>query len=442
MFDLTKEIKLNPEMQKKYAISRAVLHIVFILSVAFVLYRILFPIVPLDFSMSNQNSSKNTLVSPRMEQSGQFPEKRFVNANEIFTFNANPVGEFSKISVTITLDKNEKSINGTPVKIRRSYQAFFYPKGEPVGFKNGTLLSTPDGAYYIVSNGLLRKFSSTDVILQLGYPKSSFISVSQDDLKYNKKGAEIRNTSNYPDDTTFLVDEKYYQLKNQKLAPFVSARAFLSQFDQSGAIAKKSDFLSLYPITETYLGFADGTLASSSDSVFIISEGRDYPVETAETFLAMGFDFENVIELTQDELNAHLKQKQFTHNDPHPNGIVFLDKNSNEYYIIENGFKKLLATEAIAKTYTTKQKPIIVDSKASELESSCALRKKLLIANEYTCHTSLLNLTSAIGNDYKISTKFSNDVKIKNINATFSTPLKWTSLKNSASKIKARILAK
>ncbi|EKD46951.1 MAG: hypothetical protein ACD_67C00003G0003 [uncultured bacterium] len=440
MFDLTKETKLTPDLQKKYAIARIALYFAFVFAVLIVLYRILFPIVSLDFSMSTPNSSKNSLVSPRMQVGGKFPEKRLVGANSPFLFNANPIGQFSKVSISFVLDKDEASIEKTPVKINKSYQAFLYPTGKPAGFKSGQLLSTPDGSYYIVSNKTLRKFSSTDIILQLGYPKDSFMTVSQDDLKYNDPGATISDAKNYPDDTFFLIDETYYQLKDQKLSPFISARAFLSQSDPSGAIAKTTDFLSRYPLTETYSGFSSGSLVSSADSIFVISEGRSFPVETAETFLAMGFDFNDVLPVTQDELNAQIKQKQFTHNDPHPNGILFLDRKINEHFIIEDGSKRPLPTEAITKTYLSKQKPVVVDSEESMIEISCLLEKKVFSPSRYECSTSLQDLTSVIGNDYQMSAIFSKDTKIKSINATFSTPLKWDSMKNSLSKIKGRIL--
>lgn len=441
MFDLTKEIKLAPKLHKKYLVARLFLHVIFGFAAIFVMYRILFPIVPLDFSMSSPNSSKNSLASPRISPNWQFPEKRLVKANEQFIFNANPVGEFSKISVEFSLDKNEKDISESPIKIQKSYRAFFYPTGKPKGFKSGDLLTTPDGSYYIVSNGLLRKFVNTDTILQLGYPKSAFIQVSQDDLQYNEKGGTITDKNNYPDDTLFVIDENYYQLKNQKLSPFISARAFTSFFDPAGAIAKNSDFLSRYQLTETYLGFADGSLVSSADSVFIISEGKSYPVENAETFLAMGFDFNNVLQLTQDEINAHTKQKQFTHNDPHPNGVVFFDRKANKYFAVENGTKRPFETEKVAGSYL-KQKPVIADSEEILLESSCKLTKKLFPSNTYSCSTTLQNLTAAIGNDYQITTIFSNDAKLKSIRTTFSTPLKVESLKSSLAKIKERILRK
>lgn len=438
MFDFTRKVILEPKLQARYNILRALLHFFFLMAMLFVSYRILFPIIPLDFAMNTPNSTKNTLVSPRISQSGEFPSKGLVKAGDTFLFNASPVGQFSKANITFSLGKNSDSIENTAIKVRKSYQAFFYPLGEPIGLRNATLASTSAGDYYIVSDGLLRKFANTDIILKLGYPKSAFIEVASDDLRANKAGSDIADDGNYPNDTLFFIDDNYYQLEKQQLFPFISAQAFLSQFDPVSAIAKNSDFLSRYPVSEKYLGFADGTLASLADSVFILSGDKSYPIENEVTFSAMGFAWENVIPVSANELGAYEKQKQFTNNDPHPNGTIFIDQKTSKQFIIADGKRRPINSAAAAKTYA-KQKPIVADSLGAEKESSCHLKKKLLSSNVYECGVSLEALASLIGNDYQLSATFPADANLNTINATFSTPLTIDSLKNSLSLIKNRL---
>jgi hypothetical protein len=438
MFDLTKQIELPKELRKKYQIARAILHVIFLISASYVAYRILFPIIPLDFSIANPSSNKNTLINPRIGQAGEFPKKGSLPKNSTLFFNANPFGQFSSADITLSFNKGTSNIEGTNVKIRKSYQAFFFPTGEMVGFKDGTLLTTENGAYYIVSDGLLRKFANTDIILQMGYPKSAFIKVSQAELKYNKIGADINDALTYPDDTVFAVGNTYYELRNAQLSPFISTRAFLSQFDQSTAVAKSSDFFAQYPVSETSLGFSDGTLGSSADSVFILSEGNSYPVADANTFNIMGLNWNDVIPLNQDELSIYNKQKQFTVDDPHPNGTVFLDQKTNSYFLIKNGFKLPVPDDTILKTYF-KQNPVLASLEDSNKEDSCILKKQFLASSSYTCQVPLQNLSGLVGNDYQISAEFPTAATITNINTTFSTPLSWESLKNSLSKIKTAL---
>ncbi|HBI33726.1 MAG TPA: hypothetical protein DEA43_00155 [Candidatus Moranbacteria bacterium] len=438
MFDLTKNVTLEPALQKRYTVLRALLHFVFLIAMFFILYRILFPIVPLNFSMNTPNSNKNTLVSPRLNQTGGFPVEKSIGSNETLIFNANPIGQFSKANISFTLEKNSNNIENTLVKISKSYQAFFFPIGKPADFKDGTLLTTSAGEYYIVSDGLLRKFSSTNIILDLGYPKSAFVEVSQDDLKLNKTGDEITNAENYPNDTLFVIDDNFYRLKNQQLSPFVSARAFLTQFDMTSAIVKDKDFLSRYPVSETYLGFADGTLVSSAESVFILSEEKSYPIENDVTFLAMGFAWNDVIAVTSNELGIYKKQKQFTRNSAHPNGTIFIDQETNNHFIIKDEKKRPINSPALVKTYA-KQKPITASTAQAAKESVCTLEKKMLSSNTYQCDVPLEDLTPLTGNDYQISTTFSKNAKVNTIDTTFSTPMTFHSLRNSLSTIKNKL---
>jgi hypothetical protein len=438
IFDLTKEIHLDKKLRKQYTILRASLHVVFLLTMLFVMYRILFPIVPLDFLMDTPNSIKNTLASMHLEKTGQFPEKKNVPANDSLVFSANPVGHFSKASITFTTEKNSADVENANVKIQKSYQAFFYPTGGPMGFKDASLLSTPDAKYYFVSNGKIRKFANIDIIVKLGYPKSAFVDVSLDDIKLNKAGDDIVSTEQYPDDTLFAIDDVYYQLKNEQLFAFISPQAFLSQYDGVSAIAKKTDFLSRYPVSETLLGFRDGILVSSADSVFILSQGKSYPIENAETFLSLGFAWEDVTPVSANELSIYAKQKQFTNNFPHPDGTIFLDKKANQYFIIKNKQKLTLSSDAIIKAYS-KQKPILASISDAKTEISCKLQKNIFQSNTYSCEASLESLSSFIGNGYQVTTAFPKNITITTVNATFSTPISLDSFKTSLSIIKTRI---
>ncbi len=438
LFDLTEKIQLDSDSRRQYDIARLVLHVIFFLTMLFVMYRILFPIVPLDFDMNSPTAIRNNISSPRIELTNDFPAKKMIQTNDTLLFNANPIGKFSETTISLTLEKGSSDIQDTPVKIRKSYQSFFYPTGKQVGFKDSTLLFTSNGNYYMISNGALRKFADTNIILAMGYPKSAFLEVTVDDLKLNKPGPDIIDANIYPDDTLFAIDDTYYQIKNQSLIPFVSATAFLTQFDSALAISKNTDFLSNYPESETYAGFADGTLASFADAVFILSAGKSYPIENEVTFAAMGFDWNNVIPVTSSELGAYKKQKQFTNNSPHPDGTIFLDQDSNKLFIIKDKQKLSIENKAVLGTYS-KQKPIIANSKDAQKEYSCNLKKSFFDSSTYKCNIPLEKFASLIGNDFEVSTFFKGNVTMNHINATFSTPLAWDSFMNSLSIIKKRL---
>lgn len=441
MFDLTKEIKLTPDLQKKYTIARTTMHVVFVATALFVAYSILFPTVPLDFNMNAPESNKNTLPMPIVSSTKEFPPKATVSANDNLVFDASPSGQFSNANVTFTIAKKNADIGNSTIKIKKSYQAFFYPTGKPVGFKDGTLLSTSNGNYYIVSDGSLRKFSSTNTILQLGYPKSAFIAVLDDDLKFNPVGDEISSTNEYPNNTIFAIEDTYYELIEGQMFPFVSTPAFLSQFDAINAIAKNKDFLAGYKVSETSLGYEDGTLASSDVSVFILSQGKSYPVQSVETFLRMGFSWDNLTPVTTDELGIYAKQKQFTSDSPHPDGTIFFDQNTNKHFMIEKEFKRPMDSDAVAKSYS-KRKAVLASLEDAEKIASCDLKRKSSGSDIYSCEANVADLQPFIGNYYQITANFPVETNINNLNVTFSTQLTWPNMRDSLSKIKTKILTR
>lgn len=437
MFDLTKEIKLDSSLRKKYVALKTVLYIAFLTGIFLIAKQIIFPSVPLAFSFANYNSLKNTLVMPRVSSEPDKPLKNSIPANDILAFNANPIGNFSTVNLIFTTDKKYGGMENFEVKIRKSYQSFFYPTSKPAGFKNGSLLSA-NGSYYIVFGNKLHKFSQPEIITKLGYQKDAFLEVSQDDLKYNEIGTEIVSSDKYPDGTFFHIEETYYQLRDQKLFAFISTQAFLSQFDAKQAIAQNKDFLKNYPVAEEQLEFADGTLASYGNSVYILSSGKSYPIADADTFMRMGFIWDDVIAIDSGELSAYKKQKQFTMNQPHPDGTIFFDQATEKLFIVKDNEKHPIENESIAKGYL-RHNYINADSAKSEVTASCSLKKSLLNSKKYKCYINIESFENFPGNDYQVETYFNNEAKINNIDAVFSTPIKWSNLYSSLSKIKQRL---
>lgn len=436
MFDLTREIKLEPKLQKSYNLARGFLYVAFFIIALFVADRVLFSSVSLIFSFDNVNSLKNTIDPPYVDSSPENPAKNPISANDKFTFYSTAFGNFSDASVTFLVNEGSSNIEGSSVSLRKSYQAFLYPIGEPVGFKDGTLLTTEDGKYYLVSSGVLRKFSSIEILLSLAYPKDSFLKVQQADLQYNRPGSDIVDKNTYPNDTLFAVEDTYYKLKDGQLFPFVSANAFLSQFNANQAITKSRDFLSSYTVSEKLLGFADGTLASSDVSVFILSEGKSYPISNAETFVRMGFNWDDVIPLDSEELNLYEKQKHFTINQIHPDGTVFLDQTSQKYFVIKGKQKLPIGSQTIAKSYF-KKNPILANLQENDADMiHCQLKKSWINSNRYYCEIPLDSVANFLGSDYEFNVLFANNVKIKDINTTFFTPPNWKNLMLSLSVIK------
>jgi hypothetical protein len=432
-------LNLEKHWQKKYSIARAILYVSYLSGALFVAYRILFPMADFSFSFASLNSLKNNIISPRLSD-GTTPPKGTVAKDQKIEFNINPLGNFSKATISFTFNGNAPKENQIALKMNRSYQAFFYPTGDPVGFRNGTLLEN-EGNFYIISDNTLRKFSEKSIPEQLGIKSGSFLSVKKEDLAYNKAGAEITDSKEYPIDTLIQIENKYYKISSsQQLVPFVSEQAFLSQYDSKTATPKDASFLKTHAVSDSFMiGFADGILVSSDQSVFILSNGNSYPIADPETFASFGYSWDDVIAITPEELGIYKRQKQFDMLAAHPIGTIFLDTKTMEYYLVTENQKNPIKSQAILNQYM-KKTAIDVDSESFSKSASCKFKNRLFQKNIAECDIDFSNISKLPGNDYQFESSFSENTKIQNINATFYTPLKFENLMISLAKIKARIL--
>jgi hypothetical protein len=435
-FDFTKEIALEPSWKKKYFYSRIFVYALFLASVFYLAYLLLFPSAPFTFSFLNPNSSKNTLVDPRNDREEKLSNGK-ISANQKIIFNANLDGTFSKASVQFSLDnKSAQAVSGN-VSIRKSFRSFLYPTGKPMGFPDGSLLKNK-GNFYAVSQGKLRRFANENVTNALGFNQEAFLEVADEELDYNDKGYAI-DSVNYPEDSLFRIQDNYYQLRGGQLSEFISEKAYLTRYNAGQAIQKDASFLNNYPLSENKIGFADGSLVSFDIGAYVVSENNIYPIADPRTFELMGFSWDDVIPISEDDLAFYARQPLFTINDPHPNGTIFLEKEDGKYYLIENGQKRELTGLNIVKIYL-KRKPIEADKASLTVSSSCRIRKNGIIWKTYSCEVDLRPFQNLSGNDFELASNFDSDVQAANVSVTFKKSFDHENMRLALADIKNKII--
>ncbi|HLN18716.1 MAG TPA: hypothetical protein VK255_00925, partial [Patescibacteria group bacterium] len=170
--DLTREINLSSKNYQIYRQLQTSVYVLAILIALFLAYLVIFPTQYFQFSFPNPNSTQNNITGVH-DARMTFPERgRFDSAGNMF-FYSSLQGNYSRANVSFTLDKDSEGFENGALEARKSYQAFFYPEGSPIGFKNGTLFRNNNN-YYIVSAGKIRKFSSENLVDSLGFKKEAF----------------------------------------------------------------------------------------------------------------------------------------------------------------------------------------------------------------------------------------------------------------------------
>lgn len=438
MFDLTPQIILNKKYQKAYRSAQAMLYALAFGAATLVAILILFPTQRFIFYFTNLDASKNNLATPT--DANRNPVDRYsFEKNEKIIFGASLSGQFSnaKLSFSLPADSNDASSIGT-IETRKSFQSFLYKEDKPVGFKDGSLLKNNEN-YYLVSKNALRKFKDEKTAFEMGFSKESFLEVSEEELNYNPKAEAIESASDYPESTLFKVENNYYILREKKLEKFLSREAYLTHYEEKLAIKKDSSFLEKYPFSENWAGYADGSLVSNGESVFVVSGKNVLPIDTPETFELMGYAWDDVLNVSPADIFAYERTSLFNKKKPHPDGTVYVTKEDSAYYLVQENQKHFLPSGNIAKSWTRKA-PIIVSREGLEKKEFCQLEKKS--RGRYECEIPLQNFVSLSGKYFEFTFNPGKEVSMQELNIEFENEISVPNLKENLKQLASKILVR
>ncbi|MFA7319786.1 MAG: hypothetical protein WC022_04295 [Parcubacteria group bacterium] len=429
MFDLTEEIQLEPEDRRLYRKLQVSLYLFAFILALYLSYLIIFPHKYFSFSFLNPASSQNNISITHFTDEAAPQNGKITGGNELY-FDTDISGDFSKALITLNLNGASEKPSAASIAVRRSYQAFMYNLGDPIGWRNGSLLKY-NGTYYIISDSDLRKFSTANIPVTLGYSEKSFREVSAEELTYNPLGADIAAADSYPNGALFRIADNYYIMNGQRLEKFVSDQAYLSKYDPSAALMKDTSFLNDHPISDDLVGFSDGTLIANGGSVFIVSNGKLLPVDNVQTFAGKGYNWNDVLNVGEDEIAIYQKDKLFNIKSPHPNGTIFKTSEDSKYYIVENGKKHLLPSEGIAASWLKKE-PIMVSEKALEIYARCTFKKNLWNTSNYSCEIPLDKFSDLIGFNYEFSLASDTDIRMDSLSVDYKKNVNKKNFKSFA----------
>ncbi|MBP9728291.1 MAG: hypothetical protein KBD27_02845 [Candidatus Moranbacteria bacterium] len=372
-------ITISEPWKRHYQRARLFLYVgVVILTIVFTL-RVLFPTITQGFDFRNPGSSKNGLSNPRLDATTPRTNGK-IEANGTLIANTAVMGDFSRVAVTATLEKKSAVPETLDFTLRRSYQSFLYPTGTPV--------------------------------------------------------------TRFPEETTYRAGDTLYALREGILYPFVSEQAYLSRYREDSGEANP-DILSRYPISDIWLGFRVGSLLSNATGVFIVvSETEVRPVGSAEIFLALGYNFDDVIPVSEEELGVYKRGRIFLLGIPHPDGTLLLDQDTETYFLIDAGSKRPLSAGAYRDFLLERTHPILVSTKASEVTVTCTLLPNIW-STKLSCTTPIDRLVPGFGNDFELRvTNTTTAIDLNALSLAFETAKNKQNMMTLLSQIKQRLLSR
>lgn len=307
-------------------------------------------------------------------------------------------------------------------------------------FRTGLFVLFVAGVFYMA---LVILFPTQYFTFDLSNPnstKNTIVSLrNNQNIFFDNDQAQARNSLYFdaPLLGNYSVTEINFTLnKNSKLPN--SGKVILRKSFQAFLCPESmnKDFLLRDTIEE--MPYPNGTLVSNAGSVYITSKNKIFPIDNTLTFEAMGYHWEDVIPIDSNDLSFYKKQKLLTMSSAHPDGTILKDRNTENYFVINNG-ERISLTQAELSAIEIKTTPIAVSSSDANISENCTLEKSFWNKRKYSCQIPVEKFQNLIGKDYEFNTAFNTDVKIDSIDVKFKQNINWFNLKSTGSLILARI---
>jgi hypothetical protein len=169
----------------------------------------------------------------------------------------------------------------------------------------------------------------------------------------------------FPDGTIVQQDgdSKIYLIADGKRRLFWSKLALTSRFSNANIIEISKNDLQRYeegfPIK--YANFS--LLRSPSKNIYLIVNNEKKEIESGEVFKAIGYNEDEVIDVTDEELSYYDDGRAITINSLYPQGALLQDKKTGGVFYVEDGIKyPVWSKDVLAINYNKKYKTIKVSS--------------------------------------------------------------------------------
>ncbi len=141
---------------------------------------------------------------------------------------------------------------------------------------------------------------------------------------------------------------------------FSSYSAFVSRYSPEKLISISKSELENYE-TGTPIKFPDySLLRSPAGTVYLLVGDTRRGFASNEVFRTIGFNPEEVMDVTWEDLNAYIENDPITIQSVYPTGALLQDKTSGGVYYVENGVKKPLWAKQFLTLYFANKKITVV----------------------------------------------------------------------------------
>lgn len=184
-----------------------------------------------------------------------------------------------------------------------------YEDGQGIKFVENSLIRSPGGTVYLVTNGEKRGFASREAFRQFGFNPEEILDVSWGDLGALPDGEPITVQDAFPVGGLLQARETgavFYISPEGIVHPIWDKSILTTNFKTRHLISMNMTDIQKYQQGGP-LKFQDGTLITSpgTRAVFVISNGIKHAFSSAQVFESLGYKWQNIVYTTDAVLNLH-----------------------------------------------------------------------------------------------------------------------------------------
>lgn len=168
----------------------------------------------------------------------------------------------------------------------------------------------------------------------------------------------------YPDGSLLQAqgDKGVWLIQGGQKKPFASWGALISRFDPKKIIKVKPSDLNKYT-QGTPIKFPQYAIVRAPDKkLYLLVDNKRRLFTTNEAFKKIGYNPEEIVNATAEEINVYQEGKALTVNDAYPLGALLKDKKTGAIYWISEDTKAPIIDPIFLKTKFKNKKPISVTS--------------------------------------------------------------------------------
>lgn len=366
--------------RRRFRHTQGALLAVFVLSWIFAGYSFLFPSQHFRFSHDTPEALANTLEKP-VGTNGESLEKGRLDSGNTFRTFAGTVGDFSSADVRLSLRKDSPIPSTLTISLRRSYRSFFLPVDEvPAGTDESRVIAI-DGTPYLFSQ--------------------------------------------------------------ETISPLISDAAALSWSPKEKVLPANTDIFSIFPPAESPVGFRPGSLLSDARGVFAIDgDGSAHPIGSTEIFEALGFAWDNVTAVNEEELGIHPRGRMFGFDSFQPDGTLFLDRSDGHYTVVSGESRHPIDNREHIEILRSLSTPIEADGRALSVSARCDPKRLRYgrLSRTISCSIPLDSLADLPGGSYELSVAADQNLHLKETSLTLRTALDRENLSLFLRRLKERFM--